>query len=425
MPDVLTFSDRNADPTWHSGLKTLPKPRYPTSPEAINPRVFRGGPPRDRWDVETTKTLHRSQSAPPRRAYVRDGEWSSGLKTLHADHVAVKKVDRIEQIAARNDHGAVRDWEYTGTLHKTLEQQRPKPGYESWFTENYKVLSEEEARRRAAVSPHQVPGRLLETQTIPTAKWSAGEKVVPANRLRRYMTNNQSDLSFRTDIVQRPEHVPADGSWLTENFKVVQERRVPVLRPHADEWEGGQKVVPKSEPRTFHDPRNWNEENRKTLRPEQTHNPTPYRFVIDNTGWDSAHFKTFDPPDLAPSKFGPRARVPYALANDWYVDGKAFPAQEQHPSRRHKQYIHAGSGWDSGLKAFPREEALAVDSPSRWRVRGQEHWDVQNRKTLPWEVTHSASPLGERYRVVGRVRAENAAHLNSRIGQTEVNAYSF
>ena len=39
--------------------------------------------------------------------------------------------------------------------------------------------------------------RKLETETSPTEEWSAGHKVVPGNRARKFMTNNQTDYTFR------------------------------------------------------------------------------------------------------------------------------------------------------------------------------------------------------------------------------------
>lgn len=418
MPDIFDNEWDKSSPNWHSGLKTLPRSRF-ASPQ----RVHREYPVGSRWDLENEKILphQRSRSAPPQRPL--QDNWTSGLKTLE-NAKAVKRNDRISQISQRPDHGAVNDWEYTSTLHKTLEVGQPKPGHESWLTENYKVLPDHEAHFKAPhqqQSPYKNSQRLLETETVPVAEWNAGQKVVPANRRRKFFMNNHSDLSYRAANVQKESHIPSDGTWGTENSKTLESRKL--RRGYNDEWEGGAKVVPEANllARARHfskvtHPYSWFEESHKTLPYESSHKPNIYRFSVENTGWDSALYKTFDPAQQAPSTQGPRARIPYAANHDWYKDGKRFPASEQHIKRR--GFVHAGTGWDSGLKTLPPTQQTNPKSPSR-RARGPGYWDVDNRKTLSWEIEQTTAYGGEANRHIARPRHLDMAQFHQRMCRHE------
>jgi hypothetical protein len=338
---------------------------------------------------------------------------------------------QIVEVANRRNHGSTQDWEYTSTLHKTLDISQRPGGRESWFTENLKVLPHDEALSATAnphVSPYQSPRRLFETETRPVAVWSAGEKVVPeVHRSKMNIrANKPCDLSHET--VQRPQHLPSDGTWAAENFKKVEQgrpRRVP-----NDEWEGGAKTLPSAKVQ----PRrpvlgSWEVENHRTLGREANQKRTPYRFVVENTGWDSGHFKTFEADELAPSKYGPRRVIPYAMHNDWYLENRVIPDAEQHPHRKgygpnHSiPFVFAGTGWDSGIKALPPQESH-VKSPTRFRAQalsgrsdplGWGAWELENRKTLPWEVAHSANALGETNKHIVLARAGDMDLLNRRM----------
>eukprot|EP00667_Euglena_gracilis_P008741 EG_transcript_8857 len=429
MPDI------NSSPNWHSGLKTLPKSNYAHSPESVTQNVHKPGPP-ERWDIEAKKTLKRSKSVPATLDHGHAEHWAGGLKTLEHSHLS-KPVEKDHPVVA-----ATEDWEHSSTLHKTLETEpvpeRFQTGQSAWSTENHKVLPPHEAHpptsmRHPRYDSHRTPDRWLETETVPTKEWAAGQKVVPpARRPKFYMP--EPPVQYRAERVPHTPEVPPDSTWSSENLKVLDEaerRKKPVrTRRIADDWEAGSKVVPEADVlardryfRKVHHPFTWLDESFKALPKEKSHRPNVYRFHVENTGWDSALYKTLEPAEKAPSVYGPRARLNYASNYDWYVDGKVIPSSEQRINpHNQRQYVVTGTGWDSGLKALPWEEAHAPSSPGKAHSRPQweaskDHWDVDNHKVLPWGETHTASHAAYSNRFIHQGRADDMAKFHARLCQ--------
>jgi hypothetical protein len=451
------WDNRGACSNWHSGLKTLPKGGYYDYRRGSPSRMPAGR----RWDIENDKTLgdSRSKSAPHQRPreFVHTGEWSSGLKTL--DNSKIKAKDVTKEIANHRDHGAVKDWEYTGTLHKTLEHTQPKGGHESWMTENAKVLGPEESyvtHPWERHSPYSSPTKKLETETSPTEEWSAGHKVVPGNRARKFMTNNQTDYTFRQQNVLKKSHLPSDGSWNTENFKIVDDESFRRGAP-ADDWEGGYKVMKDPISNTeglawdrrhnlIGHPFSWFDESHKTLSKEHMRGRkrNPYKYVNENTGWDSGLYKTFDPEEARErsgglgkrkvEKQGAKPKRAYAANDEWACQGKVLPHSQSVVRRKH--YENYGTGWDSGLKVLPYEQShrrrpqsgggtyYDIEGVSHTRNVRPDNWGVENRKTLGWESTGTYGLPAEGYRHIAMPRHMDMMQFHKRIcGHENVYAY--
>uniref|UniRef100_A0A6U8KXR1 Uncharacterized protein n=1 Tax=Eutreptiella gymnastica TaxID=73025 RepID=A0A6U8KXR1_9EUGL len=398
---AYTFDDdwdnRGSNPHWNSGLKTIPKSsairRSRSEPRTLNEKL-----------VEPVS----------RKRYVHTDSWSSGNKVLHPtdrDERLSKDSKAItKQIASHNNHGSTQDWEYTGTLHKTLEKERPAVPKETWMSENRKIVREDGTEpkyvQERIYEYNQSPHR-LETETIPTQYWDATHKVVPANRARKYLSNNQYDYTFRDHGILRDTHRPGDGSWATENFKIVGERRF-VPGPRVDEWEGGMKTVPEenkfAQSHKFRDDLpvqetpTWYDQNLKVLTGDDysddyyrgssaRHYGRPARHVSEQkakpghkyehvgTGWDSGLYKTLENKNRGEP-------LQYSLNNDWFsVKKKAFSREEQAATKKRIE-VH-GTGWDSGLKVLePQSARVNRDKYAQHRTSD---WARDGAKTLNWD----------------------------------------
>lgn len=370
-PSSSAKDSRVADPNWHSGLKTLPSNRRSRSAT--------------RWDLENRKTLNEPSSV--QKARIRST--SQGLSpAIYSWPGGVKILDN-RRAPSPQPVSYPDEWH---DVNKSLNEvpARVFPTYntydQNWMVENFKVL-EQPLSRVYTRSPE--PPRASSPVVEPTPRLSYFDS-------------------------QTHQYLPGDGSWASENFKVLDpsDRSIHQHRVYAnqsrtgvarftrdDQWASGLKTMSSSRQRL--QPRGWAGENLKSLteaKPCQANNSRKSEFVVTNTGWDSGLYKTLR-----------EVRRTYTHNGQPWLANKSFSGEELRPK---KVYDTTGSGWDSGLKALPSTSSTGRISATR---AGKGYWDLESRKTLPLSYQNVGGAKSEHRRFVDEPRRQDMLAFHRRM----------
>lgn len=371
---------------WDSGLKTLPSPQ-------------RRSRSRERWDLENSKTLpHRSVSPGP--GPVRAAEWHSGLKTLEADEARSNPFQRRSRSAPRERPPAADEEEWQGlrkvvdyspthrtTTGKTTTTSTDHHHHagEHWLNENFKVL-DVAVRRSATPQPDK---------RTPDSRWHNDlDKTLERGRRRRGYRHITEPP--RSQVIPRTAADPAEGSWMAENFKVLDPNRDCVSPKHRfvhnGEWESGFKTVQGApvhqEAHPPHGQGHWLYENLKVL---DDHGRKRNNLgVITETGWDSGLYKTLD--------FPRRHQRTDSEYLQWVGSGRHLP-------NRPRPQLRGTERWDK-----------VVPSPHR-SLNKAGHWAQPTlpQKTLPPEVEYAKSHGREYVRHVDMPRRRDMWEFHQRV----------